>query len=274
MSARKTPVLNAARSDWAYFLDLDGTLVDIAATPGAICVGEPLLLLLEQLRLSSGGAVALISGRALSDLDQHLGALRLPSAGQYGLERRDAAGRLWLHAPAPQAKQLLREALQPWLARHSGLLLEDKGLTLALHYRQAPRLAAQAHGIMARLLARSGSELQVHKGKYLVEAKPAGFDKGTAIAEYLAEPPYAGRRPVFIGDDLSDESGFALVNQIQGISIKVGAGKSCAQHRLPDVAAVLDWLSGALSSTASGEAARGRVELTPSPGEESLGSAQ
>ena len=151
-------------------------------------------------------------------------------------------GRLWMHAAPPAAKCAIKEALAPVLARHPGLLLEDKGLTLALHYRLAPHLAAYVQRLMARLAQDADAGLEVQRGKRVAEVKPSGIDKGTAVAEYLAESPFMGRRPVFIGDDLNDEHGFAEVNKLGGISIKVGKGKSCARFRLPDVAAVRRWL--------------------------------
>ena len=232
--------------DWAYFLDVDGTLIDIADTPDAAHVDTALLNLVARLHKASGGAVALVSGRALSDLEPRLGPLRLPLAGQHGMERRDAAGRLWIHAAPPAAKCAIKEALAPILARHPGLLLEDKGLTLALHYRLAPHLASYAHRLMVRLAGAVGAGLEVQLGKRVAEVKPAGIDKGTAVAEYLAESPFKGRRSVFIGDDLNDEHGFAEVNKLDGISIKVGKGSSCARFRLRDVAAVRRWLGDAL----------------------------
>jgi len=230
----------------AYFLDVDGTLIEIADTPDAVRVDTALLDLIGRLHRTSGGAVALVSGRSISDLEHHLGMLRLPLAGQHGLERRDAAGRLWIHAAPPEAKYAIKEALAPVLARHPGLLLEDKGLTLALHYRLAPHLAAYAHRLMARLAEAANAGLEVQRGKRVAEIKPSGIDKGTAVAEYLSEPPFSKRRPVFIGDDLNDEHGFAEVNRMDGISIKVGKGASCARFRLPDVAAVRRWLGDAL----------------------------
>ncbi|BCK88448.1 trehalose-6-phosphate phosphatase [Sideroxyarcus emersonii] len=236
----------AASISWSYFLDVDGTLIDIADTPDAACIDASLLDLIARLYRASGGAVALVSGRALSDLENRLGALRLPLAGQHGLERRDAAGRLWIHAAPPAAKHAIKQALAPALARHPGLLLEDKGLTLALHYRQAPHLAAYARRSMVRLANDANAGLEVQFGKRVAEVKPSGIDKGTAISEYLAESPFRGRRPVFIGDDLNDEHGFAEVNRLDGISIKVGHGSSCARYRLPDVTAARQWLDNAL----------------------------
>lgn len=235
-----------ASLEWAYFLDVDGTLIDIAASPEAVIVDAALLDLIARLHRQSGGAMALVSGRAISDLEKLLVTLHLPLAGQHGLERRDAAGRLWMHAAPPAAKCAIKEALVPVLARHPGLLLEDKGLTLALHYRQASQLAYYVQHLMQQLAQDADSGLEVQLGKCVAEIKPSGIDKGTAVAEYLGETPFNGRRAVFIGDDLNDEHGFAEVNRLDGISIKVGKGPSCARYRLPDVAAVRGWLGAAL----------------------------
>ncbi len=233
--------------DCAFFLDVDGTLLEIAETPNAVRVDADLLRLLERLHRASGGAVALVSGRAISDLDRRLGNLRLPRAGQHGLERRDATGRLWLHATPPETKRKIHAALAPALEKYPGLLLEDKGFTLALHYRQQPELEDYANSLMEGLVAENPDDLIIQKGKCVVEAKPAGFDKGTAIEEYLTEAPFKGRRPVFIGDDLNDEHGFAAINRVDGISVKVGAEETCARYRLPDVAAVRAWLADVLA---------------------------
>lgn len=236
----------APQLDWAYFLDVDGTLIHIANTPEAVLVDQALLDLIDNLHRASGGAMALVSGRMISDLQNRIGMPQLPLAGLHGLERRDSTGRLWIHAAPPATKCAIKEKLAPVLARHPGLLLEDKGLTLALHYRLAPRLAGYVHQLMGGFANAPGQGLELQRGKFVVEIKPAGIDKGTAVTEYLAETPFKGRRPVFIGDDLNDERGFAAVNQLDGISIKVGKGSSCARFRLPDVAAVHQWLGSAL----------------------------
>jgi len=231
---------------WAYFLDVDGTLIHIADTPEAVLVDKALLDLIGNLHRASGGATALVSGRMIVDLQSRIGLPQLPLAGLHGLERRDSTGRLWVHAAPPAAKSAIKQALLPVLARHPGLLLEDKGLTLALHYRRAPRLASYVHKLMGDFANAPGQGLELQRGKCVVEIKPAGIGKGTAMAEFLAEPPFKGRRPVFIGDDLNDEHGFAEVNKRDGVSIKVGKGASCAHFRLPDVAAVHHWLGTAL----------------------------
>jgi trehalose 6-phosphate phosphatase len=140
----------------------------------------------------------------------------------------------------------MRAGMRALASRHPGLRLEDKGVTLALHYRRAPRLAGYVHRAVRALLAdaiRQGAALQLITGKLVVEVMPDGRDKGTAILEYLEEPPFAGRRPVFIGDDRTDEYGFVAVRRHRGWAVKVGSGPTRAQYRLPDVAAVRRWLA-------------------------------
>ncbi len=235
-----------ARTDWAFFLDVDGTLIAISQTPDTVHVDATLLDLLKCLYDHSGGAVALVSGRSVADLEKRLGSLQLPLSGQHGLERKDSAGKFWMHDAPPMAMSAIRKALEPVLTRHSELLFEDKGLTLALHYRQAPALASYVHRLMTGLVREMAPHLELQTGKRVVEVKPSGRDKGTVIGEYMSELPFHGRIPVFIGDDVSDERGFFEINRRNGISIKVGSGRSCARFRLPDVAAVRTWLSSAV----------------------------
>jgi trehalose 6-phosphate phosphatase len=236
----------AASLDWAYFLDVDGTLIQLADTPQAVVIDQTLRDMIGRLHRACGGAVALVSGRMISDLQARIKLPQLALAGLHGLERRDSTGRLWLYAAPPSSKSTLINVLAPVLARHPGLLLEDKGLTLALHYRQAPQLAAYVHRLMKRLCHASEGNLELQCGKFVVEIKPAGVHKGSAISEYLSESPFKGRRPVFIGDDQNDEHGFAEINRRDGVSIKVGKGPSCARFRLPDVASVHQWLGSTL----------------------------
>lgn len=229
--------------DWAYFLDVDGTLIEIAERPAAARVDPALLALVARLSAVCGGALALVSGRTLADLEERLAGLAVPIAGQHGLEWRDSHGALHRHGAAAAARATIAQRLAPVLARHPGLLLEDKGLSLALHYRQAPGLGGYLHRLLRRLVAEAGEELHLQAGKRVLEVKPAGLDKGTAIAAYLAEAPFLGRRSVFIGDDITDEHGFAVVNDLNGIAIKVGRGPSCAPYRLAGVPAVRQWLT-------------------------------
>lgn len=241
---QKTALPNA-QADWAYFLDIDGTLVDIAEAPDAIHVDRGLLDLIADLHRSCDGAVALISGRTLRDIDGRLDGVRIPIAGQHGLERRDGQGRHHTHPAAPEAKRYIHERVERFIVRHPGLLLEDKGLTLALHYRQAPELGEEVHALMQRLVDEAGAGLSLQEGKCVVEVKPVGFDKGTVVDEFMSEAPFRGRRPVFVGDDVTDEYGFRVVNRMDGISIKVGPGRTEARWRVDDVAAARNWLRGA-----------------------------
>jgi trehalose 6-phosphate phosphatase len=151
-----------------------------------------------------------------------------------------------------EARRRLGEAVD----RYPALLLEDKGLSLALHYRLAPTLASFAHRLMRTLQREIGSDYTVLGGKRIVELKPNGRDKGQAVTEFMAEPPFRGRLPVFVGDDVTDEYGFAVVNALGGHSIKVGRGVSEAKWRLGSVAAVRHWLERGIGITASSGRAR------------------
>lgn len=133
-------------------------------------------------------------------------------------------------------------------ARHPGLWLEDKDLSLALHYRGAPGLAAEAHRLMTEVQAEAGPAFCLLTGKGIVELKPAGRDKGMAVQEFMQEQPFRGRVPVFVGDDVTDEYGFKMVNQLGGHSVKVGPGPTDARWRLRDVRSVRSWLARALQA--------------------------
>lgn len=226
----------------AYFLDIDGTLVDLADTPAGVKLKPTLLELVDALYRSSGGAVALITGRSILDADRLFPGRQLPIAGQHGHERRTADGTISTHRVSSRALDPARQLLRSFGARHPALLVEDKGLTLALHYRQAPHLAGLSHRVMYRAQALLGDGYRVHYGKRIVELAPAGRDKGLAIRAFTREAPFAGKPPVFIGDDVTDEHGFAMVNRLCGESIKVGPGPTVATWRLDSVAAVLSWL--------------------------------
>lgn len=235
--------LPAPRSDWAYFFDIDGTLVDIAPTPWEVRLERELLELIRRLHQVSGGALALISGRSIADIDSILHGARLPVAGQHGVERRDSNDQISRHHFRADKLASARARLNEVAARHPGLLLEDKGLSLALHYRTSPALGSFAHRLMRTVQAEIGPDYTVLTGKRIVEIKPSGKDKGQAVSEFMAEEPFKGRVPVFVGDDATDEYGFAVVNSLGGHSIKVGRGRSGARWRVADVEAVRSWLA-------------------------------
>ncbi|MFL5594592.1 MAG: trehalose-phosphatase [Gemmatimonadaceae bacterium] len=234
--------LPAPQTDWAYFFDIDGTLVDIAPTPAEIYLAHDLHSLIRRLHDATGGALALISGRSISNVDMIFGGSRLPVAGQHGLERRDASGKISRHHDISEKLERARIDLRETAKRHHGLLLEDKGLSLALHYRAAPRLASFAHRRMRSIAAGIGRDFAVQAGKRVVELKPSGRDKGEAVKEFMHEQPFRGRKPVFVGDDLTDEYGFKVVNALGGYAVKVGTGPTAARFRVEDVSAVKSWL--------------------------------
>jgi trehalose 6-phosphate phosphatase len=228
--------------DWALFLDVDGTLLDIALHPAAVRVDAALRGLLARLAGAAGGALALVSGRAVADVESLFAPLRLCVAGQHGAERRDFAGRLHRQVRQPVGLRVAAERLGRFVDARPGLVLENKGLNIAVHYRIAPGYERELADEFARLIAELGEDFELQAGKMVFELKPAGQSKGGAIAQFMHEDPFTGRVPVFVGDDLTDESGFAVANQLGGHSIKVGAGDSVASWRLPDPKAVRAWL--------------------------------
>jgi trehalose 6-phosphate phosphatase len=228
--------------DWAFFLDIDGTLLEIAETPEAVQTNAAEYRLLEQLYAAAAGAVALVSGRTLSMIDELFAPLKLPAAGQHGFERRDGKGRRRRHRFDAARLRPLAADLRAFAQAHPGVVFEDKGASIALHYRLAPALRDATHEKALAAAARLPGEVEVQPGKMVWEIKPVGAHKGLAIEEFMGEAPFRGRLPVFLGDDLTDEHGFEVVNRIGGHSIKVGAGPTVARWRLADPAAARAWL--------------------------------
>ncbi|MDZ5633760.1 trehalose-phosphatase [Janthinobacterium sp. GMG1] len=213
----------------AVFLDFDGTLVDLAPTPDGVRLEGGVVEALALLAERHGGALALISGRPITQIDAMLAPLTLPVAGVHGVERRGADGALHV-AATPDVSPVLARA-RALAAIYPGLLVEHKRGAVALHYRLAPELEQLCvHEMTAAVQACPGVML-LH-GKMVLEAKPAATDKGGAIAAFMREAPFAGCRPVFAGDDTTDEAGFAFVQQAGGLGVKVGSGPSAATLRL------------------------------------------
>ena len=249
IAKRSEPALTAI----ALFLDVDGTLLELAATPQAVSVSDDLREGLLALSLAGGGAVALVSGRAITDLDKLFAPLTLPSAGLHGFEHRRASG-AYCRRPAPSTAALedARGAMLRLARLHPGLMVEDKQFALALHYRNAPQLEEAVMMAMEQVAARLAGELELQRGKMVVELRPAGANKAEAVAAFLAEPPFAGRVPIFIGDDLTDEPAFELVNRLDGASVVVNAKRpTAARTRFADVTAVRGWLTQLQADPAS-----------------------
>ena len=230
----------------ALFLDVDGTLLEIAPRPELVQVPRGLPALITRLSAQREAALALISGRPLDQIDRLFEPWQGAAAGLHGLERRRADG---VRGDVPDsASATALDRLRPKLAAlagdRPGVALEDKGGTLALHYRAAPQLEAEIRGLAKALHREAAPVLRMILGKMVIEFQPDAVDKGQAIAAFLAEPPFAGRRPVFVGDDTTDEDGFAEIRRHRGIAIRVGPpGSTTANYRLPSVSAVLAWLA-------------------------------
>ena len=216
--------------------------MELEETPADVVVGEPLKALLVRVARRLDGAVALVSGRSIETLDALFAPLVLPAAGLHGVERRSASGERRGANYCEPALAAARAALTAFVESHPGTLLEDKGRALALHFRLAPDFEASARQAIAALVRPLAPAYHVQEGKMVLEIKPHGFTKATAIEELLREAPFAGRTPVVVGDDLTDQVGFRLVEALGGISIAVGH-RVQGQWRFDNPAAVRHWLA-------------------------------
>lgn len=239
--------------DAALFLDVDGTLLELAAKPDAVVVEPALLELLHRLSLASEGAIALVSGRSIETLDELFAPLVLPIAGLHGLERRNASGVYYRKALPPDAiLDRTRQLMKAVAMRHPSLVLEDKRSAIALHYR---RVAGLEHEIVADVTAvsrRGASQLRTQRGNMVIEVLPKGSTQAQAVAEFMNEPPFNGRRPIYLGDDLSDECAFEWVNAHGGLSVAVNvARKTSASMQLTSVPDAREWLCRLLSRAPS-----------------------
>lgn len=236
----------------ALFLDIDGTLLDFAARPSAVVVETELRMQLQRLHATLDGALALLSGRPLQQIDALLDLPHAAAAGLHGAELRHSNGRISELRPDAARLEMLREHARVIAAALPGVLFEDKGAALAMHYRNAPEAAAEVQRIAYELVRLAGNGFELQAGNQVVEIKPAGVDKGVALAALMHEAPFAGRVPWMLGDDLTDEHAFARVNELGGVSIVVGARRpTCAHHALTDPAAARAWLAALADSTAT-----------------------
>lgn len=234
------PLPPAPNPKWAWFFDIDGTLIELASEPASLDVGHSLPALLEALYERTGGALALVSGRSLDNIQKLIAPFRLPMSGCHGIERMLADGSILRPAAAPEIAAA-RERLSQFAEAHPGTVLEDKGLALAIHFREVPHLAADCKAVIEEVAVGS---LGWFSGKMVYEVKPKAYDKGYAIKAFLEMEPFRGRTPVFLGDDQPDEFGFAAVRSLGGVAVLVGAPRPTrASHRLDSVSAVHAWLN-------------------------------
>jgi trehalose 6-phosphate phosphatase len=227
--------------DWCLFLDVDGTLVELTDTPSQTTADPEIIALLREVAERLGGALALVSGRRIATLDELFAPLKLPAAGLHGVERRKADGTIQGASFVDAQLGPARAAIEALVDSHPGTLFEDKDRTVAVHFRMAPESERIVRESIIDIAKSLGSNYHIQAGKMLFEIKPRGFSKATAIQAFMKESPFNGRRPVFVGDDLTDEDGFAMVEAHGGISVGVGDSVQ-AQFYLPDVAAVRIWL--------------------------------
>jgi trehalose 6-phosphate phosphatase len=207
----------------SVFLDVDGTLLDFAARPDAVVVPKSLRETLERLSRKLDGAVAFISGRPLADIDRIFAPLRLPTVGGHGAEIRvPESDGLNHHGSVPFDRALKRQFFD-LVKLGAGIVIEDKGYSIAVHYRLAPDLGGLVTAAVSDLWVKSGKRsFEILPGKFVVEVKPRGFDKGTGLREMMGYAPFTGRRPLFIGDDTTDRAAFAALPDFNGIGFSVG----------------------------------------------------
>ena len=228
----------------ALFLDLDGTLAPIAVRPQDVRPDPRRTRLLERLARSLGGRLAVISGRTLGDIDRILEGCIVPVAAVHGLVLRDPQGRLTQARPHPGLESAVVD-LTAFAARDAGLIVEEKGLSVALHFRQAAACAEAARALAREIAGRTGLSLQ--EGDMVEELRTPGPSKGDSVRAFMALPPFAGATPLFLGDDATDEDGFEAAGALGGMGVAVGNHRAVhAHHRLANVEAALAWLEAAL----------------------------
>ncbi len=237
------PLPAAKLRDIAVLLDIDGTILDIAPTPGAVIVPDSLRETLIRLSRATGGALALVSGRSLGDIDVLFAPLSLPAIGGHGAEMRLSPHEATETEHAHLLDGDLRERLAELAIGAPGVLVEDKGYSLAVHYRLAPEQEGRVKEAVAAIKADWPNEpIEVLPGKSVVEIKPANFHKGAAIRELMRHEPFAGRRPIFIGDDITDESAFAVMPEFNGMGFSVGRRAPGTAHCFAAPSDVRRWL--------------------------------
>jgi trehalose 6-phosphate phosphatase len=227
----------------AFLLDLDGTIVDIAPTPTDVRASAALRATLARLWHLSGGALALVSGRALADLDRVVAPLQLPAVGSHGAEFRPVAGEPPSAGCVTPLDADLKGRLRSIAELDRAILVEDKDYALALHYRQAPhQQSAIENAVMAICAELPPGTVEVLPGKAVVEVKAAGFNKGSAVRKLMHVAPFKGRRPIYIGDDTTDESAFAVLQEFDGVGLSVGRVLPGASGRFSTPTDVRAWL--------------------------------
>lgn len=237
------PVELQPRHDWALFIDVDGTLLEIAPTPMAVVVPAELPSVLVAASQALDGALALLSGRPLADLDRLFGVLPIVAVGQHGTELR-IGDQVTVPPPSP-AIAAARAQLQDFADRHPGVLIEDKGGSMTAHYRLAPTAEEPLRALVKSMLEKHLSEFELLESKMAFDIRPLGHHKGRAVDELMRRRPFAGRVPVMVGDDATDEDGFRAVHQLGGIAVAVGPRQPSVvvEHHFESPARFRSWLA-------------------------------
>jgi trehalose 6-phosphate phosphatase len=226
----------------AILLDVDGTILDVAATPQSVVVPASLLHTLDKLHAQTGGALALVSGRLIENIDELFAPLKLPCVGGHGVEMR-ISGSTPVHRRHSDLSPLLKKQVMGAVAVDPRIIVEDKGSSLAVHYRLAPGQGPLIKNKIAAILDRAPAEgLEMLCGKAVIEVKPLSFNKGVAVRELMKGPPFAQRTPLFIGDDVTDESVFAALPALGGHGYSVGREVAGVEGTFGGPQDVRDWL--------------------------------
>ena len=228
----KTPL--SSLDNIAIMLDVDGTLLDIAPTPREVIVPPDLPHTLAHVRDRLGGALAVVSGRPIAEIDEFFAPLRFVAIGGHGAEMRPVADGVTMSGRAAPLNPMFRQRLKDIAATHPGVLVEDKGYSIALHYRQVPKQGlALVHDVKHAYQAWADESFELLSGKAVIEVKYAAFNKGSAVRDLMTYPPFKGRAPIFVGDDRTDEDAFKVVPEFYGQAMSVG-------RKLPGIDKVFD----------------------------------
>lgn len=246
-SVQPAPLSESLRSI-ALLLDIDGTIIDLAATPSSVVVPRSLARSLQCLHAKTGGALALVSGRVVSDIDHLFAPLRLPAIGGHGAQMRITSEQATLSRCPAEMSHELRAAVAAIAAADPRIIVEDKGCSLAVHFRLAPHREQWLKTEIAAIIECTRSDhLEMLPGKAVIEIKPANFNKGLAVGELMKHPPFLHRRPVFVGDDTTDESVFAVLPGLGGVGYSVGLPARGTDGGFTSPHDVRCWLAGLCS---------------------------
>ena len=261
MSDRAGAVL-ADPEQWALYVDIDGTLLGVAPTPDAVTVPAGLVPLLERLVRGLHGAAAILTGRRVADADRLFAPLKLVASGVHGTELRTERGGPIDTLAQPIPSEVI-QAMNNISCIASGILVEQKGCGVAVHYRNAPLARKALETELAAIVAASSYELVLRQGRKVLEAVPSGYSKGTALAALAARPPFKGRRPVMVGDDVGDESAFLVAERLGGLGLRVaGEHYDCGTADFDGVHSVRAWLKALASRLAPQQATRDQSSHT------------